>query len=974
MRSGRHCPVSGNACLVADCLPGSCACQNNNVCASGTAPGCEKAGAAPGSDYCTTCSTCSDGVQNCGEAGFDCGGTCGSCSDASCDEPCGPGVNCVAGLTCVGGVCRKPACSAEATCACPAATCNQPCAPPAINCAAGLVCSSGVCRNPACSADVTCICPAVTCGNNINDIGEECDPTAPNPVNNQTCKGLGIGLCDAGMQRCDTATSWSQSCLNGGTLGCNAVGTPNECKFNTASCNPASTWQNEAQTVPDVNHRYSGNCVQGVASGCYNSGGCFSLGESFNDAYCFGDPPVQCVAACFANWPAAYTARCPACATCRDVNGVCQPASNNATCGLGGVRCIDCETPKKFCDTGVCTQCAGSTCYDPFINNCTTSDNNTCGLPSGVPGTGSTVCINCQSLGKICNASGTCVCDNNSCHDSLNNCFFSSQANCGLNNALCQDCSAQGKVCSGVGTCICDANSCRDGAGACHASSPAFCGVNNSVCVACGAGEFCTAAGTCECTIGQTRCKPASSQTQTCTDNYPQPGLVGWKDDANGPLYNYVDGGADYAWIKKGVCTLTGFTPTGGPGSCRFACVDNTIPGYGLSGAACGYGLPPNNACCAKAGTNVGDSNMPCCSGLTRCGLANSPDYGVCKPAAQCAVCIQGEQKCNCLSTSDCKTFVCNNSGQWVQETQTAPDTRTDIANLQYDGDCTITKITVSGCSTSSSVGCGQALDGDWFCSVQGGATCNVQCKTTFPEIFASPAWCSVGCIGRPDGDVCVTTANQNGRCKAQICLQASYAVDLIWDSSSGSPNDLDLHVFVQDAGVGTAGIAYKGNSAKVGGTAEFTSNKVSGGSLVKETVIINPTVSGKYYDAYVYKNSPEPWDSLTEVALYSSSGGTYFVQKFHPDPVCSSSPWWQAFRFTFDPDGTYGIIQGGERMLTNGPSCLLSPVGTAGVTLDASLANLNCLGMPYKAAAGYCCSANAQCLASCNTALKFCQ
>jgi hypothetical protein len=87
---------------------------------------------------------------------------------AACNQSCSSSANCTAGLTCSGGMCRKPECVGETDCICPVASptpppasCNQSCSTNA-QCSSGLTCSGGMCRLPACLGETDCVCPVAS--------------------------------------------------------------------------------------------------------------------------------------------------------------------------------------------------------------------------------------------------------------------------------------------------------------------------------------------------------------------------------------------------------------------------------------------------------------------------------------------------------------------------------------------------------------------------------------------------------------------------------------------------------------------------------------------------------------------------------------------------------------------------------------------------------------------------------------------
>lgn len=84
-----------------------------------------------------------------------------------CNETCVKTEECGSGLICAGGNCRNSACINDSTCTCPPPppilpTCNSICSTSA-DCPSNLGCVSGRCRNSACSNSTSCVCPVPTC-------------------------------------------------------------------------------------------------------------------------------------------------------------------------------------------------------------------------------------------------------------------------------------------------------------------------------------------------------------------------------------------------------------------------------------------------------------------------------------------------------------------------------------------------------------------------------------------------------------------------------------------------------------------------------------------------------------------------------------------------------------------------------------------------------------------------------------------
>lgn len=92
---------------------------------------------------------------------------------ASCNNGCTVDADCDGDLICEGAVCRNASCVTETDCTCnvpeptatptptPLASCNNGCNIDS-DCQSGLTCEGGACRNPACTAQTNCSCPVPT--------------------------------------------------------------------------------------------------------------------------------------------------------------------------------------------------------------------------------------------------------------------------------------------------------------------------------------------------------------------------------------------------------------------------------------------------------------------------------------------------------------------------------------------------------------------------------------------------------------------------------------------------------------------------------------------------------------------------------------------------------------------------------------------------------------------------------------------
>ncbi|HCJ52240.1 MAG: hypothetical protein A2898_02545 [Candidatus Kerfeldbacteria bacterium RIFCSPLOWO2_01_FULL_48_11] len=213
---------------------------------------------------------------------------------------------------------------------------------------------------------------------------------------------------------------------------------------------------------------------------------------------------------------------------------VCLPAkvavSNHCTNGLldGDETGVDCGGAD--CPACPQTPCAASQCRNAS-GQCVNQTNATCGINGSA-------CVNCVTSGKTCDSTtGTCTAGTAMCGNGVIDAGEQCDgANLGGKTCVTQGFSAGTLSCSPTCTfntsaCTqtpCAAAQCRNASGQCVNRTNATCGNNGVTCVACGTGEFCASDGTCECTIGQTRC--IESKQQTCVNN-PIAGRGEWRDN-----------------------------------------------------------------------------------------------------------------------------------------------------------------------------------------------------------------------------------------------------------------------------------------------------------------------------------------------------------------------------------------------------------------------------------------------------------
>ena len=352
-------------------------------------------------------------------------GNCGGCCDGEVCRPgwddavCGSG-----GKTCV--ACVSPLSCVEGHCGCPpgSTACGGAC------CAAGEICGTNGCGPATCPAPQTCgLSPTGTycgeCGEDQYCNGLVCVPVGEGEA---TCTDGGCpGCCDengAGCYAGNTATH----CGTGGS-GCV------ECSAETEQC-LNNVCESRAECGPE-------NCA-----GCCDGELC-KLGTS--DTAC-GMGGVACQACDCHSGSCDTPAQCgPAnCAGCcsRLFAATCEiPAAQalpplTRTCGLGGVKCDECEDDET-CEGGVCTKTG---CLQTCEGCCDRT---------GVcqPGDTDLACGNPGELCRACPAMQRCVdgdcerpgaCGETTCAGCCNNqgaCVTGDSPNaCGIGGATCEAC------------------------------------------------------------------------------------------------------------------------------------------------------------------------------------------------------------------------------------------------------------------------------------------------------------------------------------------------------------------------------------------------------------------------------------------------------------------------------------------------------------------------------------------------------
>ncbi|KKU99573.1 MAG: hypothetical protein UY52_C0043G0001, partial [Parcubacteria group bacterium GW2011_GWC2_49_9] len=634
---------------------------------------CTGAACAPGSaDYCSYCATQTGNCTGCSN-GTACrvGAVNGTCQAGVCIVPCAANQcrNTVTGVcTNQPGVPPNTACGRDGNacvnCVTQGKTCNQ---------ATGLcevLCGNGV-LNPGETCDIgqlnghTCVtegfaggsllCNATctgfntsgctTCGNGTKDGTEQCDGA---DLGGATCVSQGVG-CEIGKHRCVFAGT--QTCTGTTNITCNA-----NCTLNTSQC--LGVWTQDAQTLPDANNHWKGDCFLAAGEDCYASGeACFTNGAG-TDAYCLSSNAgdiFQCIPACQADWPEAYAAKCTSCtlnpAICNDgnacttdscVGGVCQnpavaPGTNcggtnvccGTTCGVpkceNSGQCNDgnpgttdtCITPGKC--TGACSSTAIVACVngDDFCPAaCTQCNDNNCPLSKCTGLCCGLVCVNpCTAgscpVGQICRNPGLCAAQ----------CVVDFPGSCEANG----DCNSPPE-CKTGGSCNTSTNVCTYG----NAASGTVCTVDAKECT----NDQCDGSGNCA--------HPNKPSGTVCTDDgnqctIDQCDATGNCMHPNQPAGTPCAGGTCNG---SGVCAGECTTAPDGTG-----CTDdtNTCTNDICQGGSCAHPNKITGSTCASDGN---DCTIDECDGSGSCTHTN---------ASQGTDCNSGKGVCN--ATGTCRPF-----------------------------------------------------------------------------------------------------------------------------------------------------------------------------------------------------------------------------------------------------------------------------------------------------------------------------
>ena len=437
------------------------------------------------------------------------------CTNGACS--CGGAAACAGGLACIGGKCQCTAKTCAGCCA-DATTCILN--PSAAQCGLG----GGACVNCA-PAGNACIGGACSCNG-----GAPCSARA-------ACDAQKGCICD------------NQSCSVGGQ--CTPVSI-NACGLAGGACSPCDPRK------ADHCDAQTGSCRCGANPAC-GSGLFCDLGGAQPVCHCDPTPKTGCAGCCSVDRLS------------------CLVNQTDASCGIGGATCTNCQAINQNCikGSGSCSGCAmfctGQNNGCCAGNSCVTVGSQTTMTGCGGNGMACTSCdinadscvagaCSCGNQGKVCDAgldciSGNCVCDFRACPNgccTMSGCQNISAKNCGIPGGACVACDANvadtclggscscgqlGRAC-GAGThcvggaCVCDANSCPKGccqAGLClNVAFPGQCGKPGGQCMACDptVTDTCDAGGNCACGSGPAcapgmlcsggRCVCATNPCSTC--------------------------------------------------------------------------------------------------------------------------------------------------------------------------------------------------------------------------------------------------------------------------------------------------------------------------------------------------------------------------------------------------------------------------------------------------------------------------
>jgi hypothetical protein len=349
------------------------------------------------------------------------------------------------------------------------------------------------------------------------------------------CTGDGR-TCDPSTRACGT-TSCNPSNCSGCCVGdrCLPGDAALACGDTGAQCDSCAVGQVcRAQSGGGGRCEGTSSCGPANCGGCCNAAGQCVAG---NDTTACGRGGERCAACGIAQvcipegQPNARSCQTPPACGPTNCTGCCvgnQCVAANATtpqrCGLNGQQCQACPAG-QVCNqpTGTCVpapECSPASC--PL--GCCLGDICAFGQQNTACGTGGDACVNCQNLGRVCEANScqppscnpdncrTGCCDGNQCVNGTGD------DACGaIGGGQCQDCAAAGEVCvnrqcrercgpANCGGCCQPNNSCPSGV------ANDACGVGGGACGNCAAqGSFCNGL------VSPRRC---NNQQNTCPAVY----------------------------------------------------------------------------------------------------------------------------------------------------------------------------------------------------------------------------------------------------------------------------------------------------------------------------------------------------------------------------------------------------------------------------------------------------------------------
>ena len=352
-------------------------------------------------------------------------------------------------------------------------------------------------------------------------------------------------------------------------------------------------------------------CGPQTCIGCCQGGTC-NAGTTPASCGASGQPCQAC--------PSGYAyeyGQCTKSTTCGPANcstgccqaGQCVLGSSHTACGTSGSNCQNCTATGKTCKDGFCSG-GSSSCGPANCTGCCKAGKCLTGTTSSVCGKGGSVCLNCATSGKTCDATkGVCsgggsTCNASSCSGCCkdNKCFPGNSASaCGKNAASCLDCSASGKSCdSSTGACqgggSCNASTCKTGCckgGQCHpGNSDSACGTNASACSDCSAlGKTCDNI-TRLCKGGSGSCGPTSC-SGCCKNQNCFPGNTASACGKNAA--SCVDCSASGKTCDSSTGACKGGSTTCDSSNCTGCCDGNKCE-QGYNSSACGK----NGATCSQ--------------------------------------------------------------------------------------------------------------------------------------------------------------------------------------------------------------------------------------------------------------------------------------------------------------------------------------------------------------------------------------